>query len=48
MLLKWKFSFTPFVMAGNGQNVSKTFLQNVLTLYSHNQGFIKIKKLKIA
>jgi len=35
-------------MAGNGQNVSKKFLGNVLTLYSYNQGFIKIKKLKKA
>jgi hypothetical protein len=35
-------------MAGNGQNVSKNFWWNVLTLYSYNQGFIKIKKLKTA
>ena len=40
------FYFTPFVMAGNGQNVSKKFLGNVLTLYSSNQGFVRIKKLK--
>ena len=42
------FHFTPFVMAENGQNVSKKVLGNVLTLHSYNQGFIKIKKLKTA
>ena len=36
------FHFTPFVLAGNGQNVSKKFLVNVLTLYSSNQGFVKV------
>ena len=33
-------------MAANGQNVSKKILGNVLTLYSYNQAFIKIKKTK--
>ena len=42
------FHFTPFVIAGNGKNVSKKFWGNILTLYSCNQGFIKIKKLKTA
>ena len=37
------FHFTPFVLAGNGQNVSKKFLANFLTLYSSNQGFVRIK-----
>jgi len=40
------FHFTPFVLAGNGQNVSKKFLANVLTLYSSNQGFVRIKNQK--
>ena len=40
------FHFTPFVMAGNGQNVSKNFLVNVLTLYFSNQGFVRIKNQK--
>ena len=40
------FHFTPFVLAGNGQNVSKKFLVNVLTLYSSNQGFVRIKNQK--
>ena len=40
------FHFTPFVMAGNSQNVSKKFLGNVLTLYSANQDFVRTKKLK--
>ena len=40
------FHFTPFVMAGNGQNVSKKFLANVLTLYSSNQGFVRTKNQK--
>ena len=37
------FHFTLFVMAGNSKNVSKNFLANFLTLYSSNQGFVRIK-----
>jgi hypothetical protein len=40
------FHFTPFVLAGNDHNVSKKFWANVLTLYSSNQGFVRIKNQK--
>ena len=46
MLPKWQFSFYPFCYGRKWPKCFKKILGNVSTLYSSNQGFVRIKKLK--
>ena len=46
MLLKWQFSFYPFCIGRKLPKCFKTILGECLTLYSSNQGFVRIKNQK--